>query len=237
MPRIQPEVITHKLSVDRCVKPVKQRQRLSDAKRYATIKEEVDRLLENGSIRVVDYPQWVSNVVMVQKPNRKWRRCADYINLNKACPKDSFHLPRIDQLVDSTVGHKLLSFMDAYTGYNQILLCEEDQEYTSFVTNKGLYCYCMMPFGLKNVGATYQRLVNRMFANLIRSIMEVYVDDMLVKSTLTTNHAENLEKVFKVLKEYGMKLNLDKCVFRVHSEFFLGFMVNERGIEANPEKI
>ncbi|KAL6210706.1 hypothetical protein ACLB2K_015938 [Fragaria x ananassa] len=153
---IRPKVITHMLSVDRCVKPVNQHRRLSDAKRYAAIKEEVDQLLENGSIREVDYPQWVSNVVMVQKPNGKWRMCVDYTNLNKACLKDSFPLSRIDQLVDSTAGHKLLSFMDAYAGYNQILLREEDQEYTSFVTDKGLYCYPRMPFGLKNVGATYQ---------------------------------------------------------------------------------
>lgn len=113
---------------------------------------------------------------------------------------------------------------------------KEDQEHTSFVTDKGLYCYRIMPFGLKNVGATYQRLVNHMFANLIRNTMEVYVDDMLVKSTLTTNHAENLEMTFKIVREYGMKLNPEKCAFGVHSGKFLGFMVSERGIEANPEK-
>ncbi|KAL6219915.1 hypothetical protein ACLB2K_007673 [Fragaria x ananassa] len=237
MPGIHPEVITHKLRVDRCVRPIKQRRRPSDAKRYAAIKEEVDRLLENGSIRKVDYPQWVSNLVMVQKSSGKWRMCVDYTNLNKTYPKDSFPLPRIDQLVDSTAGQKLLSFMDAYTGYNQILLQEEDQEHTSFVTDKGLYYYRRMPFGLKNAGATYQRLVNRMFASLLGNVMEVYVDDMLVKITLTTNHAKNLEKAFKILKEYGMKLNLDKCAFGVQSGKFLGFMVSERWIEANLEKI
>lgn len=114
VPGIRPEVITHRLSVDRNVKPVKQRRRLSDAKRYATMKVKVDRLLENRSIREVDYPQWVSNVVMIQMPNGKWRMCVDYTNLNKACPKDCFPLPRLDQLVDSTARHKLLRFMDAY---------------------------------------------------------------------------------------------------------------------------
>ena len=102
-------------------------------------------------------------MVMVKKANSKWRMCVDFTNLNKACPKDSYPLPRIDQLVDSTAGYKLLSFMDAFFGYNQIKMDKADQEKTSFVTSQGLFCYKAMPFGLKNAGATYQRLVNHMF--------------------------------------------------------------------------
>ena len=89
--------------------------------------------------------------------------CVDFTDLNKACPKDSYPLPRIDQLMDSIVGHQLLSFMDAFLGYNRILMDEADQEKTSFITSQGLFCYKVMPFGLKNAGATYQRLVNHMF--------------------------------------------------------------------------
>ena len=107
--------------------------------------------------------------------------CVDFTDLNNACPKDSFPLPRIDQLVDSIAGHELLTFMDAFSGYNQILMKEEDQEKTAFVTSQGLYCYKVMPFRLKNVGATYQQLVNQMFSKQIGRNMEVYVDDMLVK--------------------------------------------------------
>ena len=99
------------------------------------------------------------------------------------CPKDSFPLPRIDLIVDATVDHELLSFMDAFSGYNQISMDPEDQEKTSFVTGQGTYCYRVMPFRLKNAGATYQRLVNRMFQKKIGASMEVYIDDMLVKST------------------------------------------------------
>ena len=128
------------------------------------------------------YPDWLVNVVMVKKANGKWRMCVDFTDLNRACPKDSYPLPRIDQLVDSTTGHKLLSFMDAFSGYNQIKMDEADQEKTSFVTSQGLLCYEVMPFGLKNAGATYQQLVNHMFRSQIRQNVEVYVDETLVKS-------------------------------------------------------
>ena len=100
---------------------------------------------------------------MVKKANGKWRMCVDFIDLNKACPKDSYPLPLIDQLVDSTASHQLFSFMDAFSGYNQIKMDEVNQEKTSFITSQGLFCYKVMLFGLKNAGATYQRLVNHMF--------------------------------------------------------------------------
>ena len=159
------------------------------------------------------------------------------MNLNKTCPKDSFPLPRIDQLVDSTAGHKLLTFMDAFSGYNQIKMDEEDQEKTAFITSQGLYCYKVMPFGLKNAGATYQRLVNQMFNKQIGRNMEVYVNDMLVKSKEELAHLDDLKETFTNLKQYQMKLNPSKCVFGVASGKFLGFMVSQRGIEANPEKV
>ena len=124
----------------------------------------------------------------------------DFMNLNKACLKDSFPLPRIDQLVDSTAGHKLLTFMDAFSGYNQIKMDEEDQKKTAFITSQGLYCYKVMPFGLKNAGATYQRLVNKMFNKQIGRNMEVYVDDMLVKSKEELAYLDDLRETFATLK-------------------------------------
>ena len=101
--------------------------------------------------------------MIVKKANGKLRICVDFTDLNKACPKDSYPLPRIDKLVDSTIGNQLLSFVDAFSRYNQIKMDKADQEKTSFITSQGLFCYKVMPFGLKNVGATYQRLVNHMF--------------------------------------------------------------------------
>ena len=163
----------------------------------------------------------------------------DFTDLNKACPKDSFPLPRIDELVDSTTRHKLLTFMDAFSGYNQIKMDEEDQEKTAFITSQGLYCSIALlhSFGLKNAGATYQRLVNKMFNKQIGRNMEVYVDDMLVKSKEELAHLDDLKETFTTLKQYQMKLNRSKCVFGIASGKFLGFMVSQRGIKANPEKV
>ena len=127
--------------------------------------------------------------------------------------------------------------MDAFSGYNQISMDLGDQEKTSFVTTQGTYCYRVMPFGLKNAGATYQRLVNRMFQKQIGTTMEVYIDDMLVKSTTAELHIAHLSEAFKILRNYNMKLNPAKCAFGVSAGKFLGFIVNHQGIEANPDKI
>ena len=161
----------------------------------------------------------------------------DFTDLNKVCPKDSYPLPRVDVLVDSTTRHQLLSFMDAFLGYNQIRMYEDDQEKTSFVTSQGLFCYRVMPFGLKNAGVTYQRLMNIMFVPQIGRNVQVYVDDMLVKSRREEDHLEDLRETFDTLRSYNMKLNPGKCAFGVTAGKFLGFMVSQRGIEANPDKI
>ncbi|XP_074323440.1 uncharacterized protein LOC141660358 [Apium graveolens] len=208
-----------------------------NGERTIALKKEVDRLLEVGLIKEPFYPEWLVNTVLVKKPNGKWRTCVDFTDLNKACPKDSFLLPRIDQLVDVMEGHALLSFMDAYSSYNQIPIYSPDQEHTSFITDRGLYCYIGMPLGLINTGATYQRLVNMMFKNQIGRTMEVYVDDMLVKSKEANDHVKHLMKMFNILRRFHMRLNPQKCVFDVESGKFLGFIVNHREIEANPGKI
>ena len=202
--------------------------------RQLVIQTEIDNLLQNGFIRAVNYPEWLANVVVVPKKGNKWRVCVDYTNLNDACPKDSFPLPHIDQIVDASAGHGMLSFLDAFSGFHQIPMHPLDAKKTSFITPHGLYCYNVMPFGLKNVGATYQRLVTKMFRPLLGSTMEVYIDDMLVKSKQRLDHTTHLQQAFKILQEYGMKLNPLKCAFGVSSDKFLGFMVTQRGIEANP---
>ena len=182
MPGINPSVITHRLNVYPSSKPVQQKKKVFAPERDNAIKEAIQKLTLAKFIQEVYYPDWLANVVMVKKANSKWRMCVDFTDLNKVCPKDSYPLPRIDQLVDSMADHRLLSFMDAFYRYNQIRMDEADQEKTFFVISQGLFCYKVMPFSLKNAGATYQRLVNHMFLPQIGRNVEVYVDDMLVKS-------------------------------------------------------
>ena len=237
MPGIDPNVISHRLNVCPSTKLVRQKKRVFAPEREIAIKEEVQKLTGANFIREVYYPNWLANVVMVKKANGKWRICVDFTDLNKAYPKDSYPLPCIDQLVDLTAGHRLLSFMDAFFGYNQIRMNEANQEKTYFITIQGLFCYKVMPFGLKNAGPTYQRLVNHMFCPQIGRNVEVYVDDMLAKSLDEGKHLDDLQETFDTLRQYNMKLNPNKCAFGVLSGKFLGFMVSHRGIEANPNKI
>ena len=160
---IHPDVMCHRLKTNLDKKPVRQKMWAMDLERYNMLKEEVDKLLKIDFIREAHYPIWLVNQILVKKSYGKWRTCVDYSNLNKVYPKDSFSLPRIDQLVDVTMGHKVLSCMDVYSGYNQIPMYDLDQKHTSFITDRGMYCYKVMSFGLMNVGATYQGLVNMMF--------------------------------------------------------------------------
>ena len=143
---IDPTVITHRLNTNPSFKPVKQKRRSFSPERQKAINEEVDKLLQTGAIREVEYPEWLANVVLVKKANGKWRLYIDFTDINKACPKDSFPLPRIDLIVDATVGHELLCFMNAFFGYNQISMDPDDEEKTSFVTTQGTYCSQVMPF-------------------------------------------------------------------------------------------
>ena len=182
MPGIDPSVMVHKLNVLPSFLPIRHKKWVFTQEQNQAIAEEVGKLQEAGFIREVYYPDWLAKVVMVKKSNWKWRMYVDFMDLNKACPKDSYPLPQVNVLVDSTTQHQLLSFMNAFSSYNQIQIDEVDQEKTLFVTSQGLFCYKMMLFGLKNAGATYQRLMNKMFANQIERNVQVYVDDMLVKS-------------------------------------------------------
>ena len=163
--------------------------------------------------------------------------CVNFTDLNKACPKDPFPMPRIDQLVDATVGHPRMSFLDAFQGYHQIPLATDDQEKTAFVTSMGNYHYKVMPFGLKNAGSTYQQMMTKMFKPQLGKNVEVYIDDMVVKSKMVSEHLTDLVNIFEILRRHKLHLNASKCSFRVGSRKFLGYMVTHRGIEVNPDQI
>ena len=161
----------------------------------------------------------------------------DFTDLNRASPKDGYSLLRIDILVDLTARLQLLSLMDVFSSYNQIKLDEVDQEKTLFVTSQGLFCYKVMSFGLKNMGATYQRLMNKMFACQIGRNVQVYVDDMLVKSIWEDDHLDDFKETFDTLRSYNIKLNPNKCAFGVMTRKFLGFLVSQKGIRVNRDKV
>ena len=161
MPGIPREVAEHTLKIRPGSKPVKQCLCRFDEEKLRAIGEEIAKLLAAGFIKEVYHLEWLANPILVQKKSGKYRMCVDYTGLNKACPKDPFPLSCIDQIVDSTSGCKTLCFLDAYSGYHQIVMKEFDQLTTSFITPFGSFCYVSMPFELKNTGATYQRCMLR----------------------------------------------------------------------------
>ncbi|XP_020207400.1 uncharacterized protein LOC109792401 [Cajanus cajan] len=165
MPRVDPDFMCHKLAIDPRAKPVIQKRRKFGENKRKAIAEETDKLLTTGFIREIQYPIWLANVVMVRKSSGKWRMCTDFTDLNKACPKDLYPLPNIDCLIDGALGYELLSFMDAYSGYNQIRVHPADEDKTAFIADQANYCYKVMPFGLKNAGATYQRLMDKVLVD------------------------------------------------------------------------
>ncbi|RVW31074.1 Transposon Tf2-12 polyprotein [Vitis vinifera] len=164
---------------------------------------------------------------VVPKKDGKVRVCVDFRDLNKASPKDDFPLPHINLLVDSTAGHSMLFFMDEFSGYNQILMALEDMEKITFITEWGTYCYKVMPFGLKNAGTTYQRAATTLFHDMMHRDVEVYVDDMIVKSQGRADHLEALERFFERIRKFRLRLNPKKCTFGVTSRKLLGIWKNQ----------
>ena len=222
MPGIDPDFLCHRLEMDPQVRPVRQRRRKFNEERRQVIHEETRKLLAAGHIREIQYPEWLANVVLVKKSNGKWRMCVDFTDLNKACPKDSYPLPSIDALVDSASGCKLISFLDAFSGYNQIRMHPMDECKTAFMTERSCYCYKVMPFGLKNAGATYQRLMDRVLSPMLGRNVQAYVDDMVVTSREMEQHVTDLEELFTTIAKYRLKLNPEKCIFGVEAGKFLG---------------
>jgi ribonuclease HI len=231
------DLIEHSLNVDPSFRPRKQKLRKMSNDKTEGARNEVKRLLSAGVIREVKYPEWLANTVMVKKANGKWRMCIDFTDLNKACPKDEFLLPRIDSLVDAAASSELMSLLDCYSGYHQIWMKKEDEPKTSFITPSGTYCYLWMPEGLKNAGDSFSRMTANVLHSQIGRNVLTYVDDIIVKSTKQENHITDLQETFANFRQAGLKLNPEKCVFRVKKGKFLGCLVSTKGIEANPSKI
>uniref|UniRef100_A0A2N9FP82 Uncharacterized protein n=1 Tax=Fagus sylvatica TaxID=28930 RepID=A0A2N9FP82_FAGSY len=200
------------------------------------IAQEVKKLLSAGFIKPIQHPRWLSNIVPVKKKNGQIQCYVDFRNLNKACPKDEFPLPNMDLLIDSAAGHAMFSFMDGFSGYNQIFMSPKDAEKTAFRTPIGNFYYTVMPFGLKNAGATYQRTMTAMFHDMMHREIEDYVDDIVVKSKTRKDHFGILKKVFERCRLYKLKMNPLKCAFGVSAGKFLGFLVHQHGIDVDPTR-
>ncbi|GJT75004.1 reverse transcriptase domain-containing protein [Tanacetum coccineum] len=174
--------------------------------------------------------------VMVKKHDGSWRMCKDFTDLNKACPQDCYPLPEINWKVESLCGYPFKCFLDAYKGYHQIQMAESDEEKTAFHTNQGVYCYTKMPFGLKNAGATYQRLADKAFDSQVGRNIEVYVDDLVIKSHTEAEMLRDIDETFRTLRKINMKLNPKKCTFGTVEGIFLGYMISPEGIKSCPDK-
>ncbi|GKD21632.1 reverse transcriptase domain-containing protein [Tanacetum coccineum] len=226
----------HRLNVREGCPPVRQKKRGQAPERNKAIQEEVEKLVDAGIMKEVHYHSWLSNPVMVKKHDGSWRMCVDFKDLNKACPQDGYPLPEIDWKVESLCGYPFKCFLDAYKGYHQIKMAEEDEEKTAFITSQGIFCYIKMPFGLKNAGATYQCLVDKAFQKHIGHNLEVYVDDLVIKSHTEEEIIRDIAETFKTLRQINMKLNPKKCTFGMQEGMFLGYKVNAEGLKVCPDK-
>jgi hypothetical protein len=240
MPGFSRELVEHRLPTKPRFRPYRQPPRNFNPILYGYIKEEIDRLLRAKFIQPCRYAEWVSNIVPVEKKNTdKIRVCVDFRDLNRATPKDEYPMPNADMLINNASGNRIISFLDGNAGYNQIFMATEDISKTAFRCPGfiGLFEWVVMTFGLKNAGAAYQRAMNLIFHDLLGTILEIYLDDVVVKSADFEGHLADLQLAFERMGKYGLKMNPLKCALGVSAGQFLGFVVHERGIEVDLKKV
>ncbi|GJY50796.1 reverse transcriptase domain-containing protein [Tanacetum coccineum] len=236
MTSIPRHIAEHRLNIREGCLPIRQKKETSISGQEPSNTRKVEKLVDAGIMKEVHYHSWLSNPVMVKKHDGSWRMCVDFKDLNRACPKDGYPLPKIDWKVESLCGFPFKCFLDAYKGYHQIKMAKEDDEKIEFITSQGIFCYSKMPFGLRNAGATYQRLVDKAFHKQIGRNLEVYVDDLVIKRCTEDEIIRDIEETFKTLREINMKLNPKKYTFGVEEGMFLGYKVNTKGIKVCLDK-
>src|SRR3954466_481182 len=238
MPGLGRDLVELKLPIKEGKNPIKQTPRRFTPEIHSKIKAEVERLLRCKFIRTTRYVEWIANIAPVIKKNGSLRVCIDFRDLNATTPKDEYPMPVAEMLVDSAAGFEYLSMLDGYSGYNQIFIAEEDVFKTAFRCPGaiGTYEWVVMPFGLKNVGATYQRAMNSIFHDFIETFMQVYIDDIVVKCVSDYSHLDHLGQSFERMRKHGLKMNPLKCASFVQAGDFLGFVVHKKGIEINQNK-
>jgi hypothetical protein len=233
------ELVEHRLPIKSGFSPYKQPARRFNPIIQDRVKKDVERLLDAGFIRPFRYAEWVSNIVPVEKNTDKIRVCIDFHNLNKATTKDEYPMPIDDMLINNASEHRVISFLNGNAGYNQIFMAEEDMSKTAFRCSVfiSLFEWVVMTFGLKNTGATYQRTMNLIFHDLLGIVLEIYIDDIVVKSENMGDHLADLRLALERMRRYELKMNPLKCVFGVSAGKFLGFIIHEHGIEIDHKKV
>ena len=232
-------IIEHRLPIKCGFRPHQQPAHRCNHNILPDIRAEITKLIEAKFIRQCRYAEWISNVVPVYKKNGKLRVCIDFRNLNKATLMNGYPMPVADLLVDAAAGHRIISFMDGNVGYNQIFMAKVDIPKTAFRCpgHVGLFEWIVITFGLKNAGATYQRAMNFIFHKFIGKLVEIHIDDVVVKSGDLIMHLADLRKVLEYTRKHGLKMNPNKCEFGVSAGQFLRFMVHQSGIEISRRSI
>lgn len=233
---ISPLMCQHYIDLEPDTKPVRQRQRRMNPNYTTLVKAELLKLLEADFIYPVANSEWVSPIVVVPKKNGKLRICVDFRKLNHKTKRDHFPLPFTDQLLDTVGGQEMYSFLDGFSGYNQVSIAEKDQAKTTFTTDWGTYAYRVMPFGLCNAPATFQRVMMAAFQEFLHKFIEVYLDDFCVFGK-KIDHLDYLQQCFDKCREFGISLNPEKCIFGASSGILLGHVISQQGLATDPAKV
>ncbi|MCO5575757.1 hypothetical protein L7F22_029561 [Adiantum nelumboides] len=234
---VDPSICQHTIPLKSDAKPSRQRPYTYNEMFARKIKEEIDKLQEAEFIYEIEHTDWVSPIVVVPKKNGKLRVCANLKKVNVATIRDNYPLPIMDHVIERVAGRETYSFLDGFSGYNQLAIKSEDQHKMVFATEWGIFAYKVMPFGLTNAPATFQRLMSHAFKEYLRQFLEIYMDDLCVHSLIRMDHIEHLTKIFEKCRLYQICLNPKKCVFMVRQGKILGHIVSKNGISTDMEKI
>jgi len=230
-------IIQHTIPIKPNKKPFRQKLRRINPKLLPSIEKEVNRLYKSGIIVPIRFSDWISNLVPVRKKTGEIHLCIDFRNLNKVSLKDNYPLPKMDHILQRVVGASRMSLLNGYSGYNQILVHEDDRDKTTFTTPWGTFHYAKMPFGLNNAGATFQRAMDMAFANEKDVFLIVYLDDLTVFSKTDEEHLYHLKVVFQKCRKYGISLDPKKSLFAMSEGKLLGHIISKDGIRVDPVRV
>jgi ribonuclease HI len=231
------EVIQHKIPLNKDTKPFRQKLRSFNPLLLPTMEREIKKLLDARIIIPLRYSEWIANLVPVRKKNGEIRLCVDFRNLNKCSRKDNYPLPKMEHMLQKVSGSKVMSFIDGFSGYNQIVVHPEDKEKTAFTTPWGTFMYEKMPFGLMNAGATFQRAMDIAFVGEKDKFVLIYLDDITVFSSSHELHLQHLRRTFLKCRRYGISLNPKKSNFALKEGKLLGHIVSADGVKIDPKRV